>query len=117
MTAGKRLSLSESGPRVEAIVDRAQPRFEHVRVDLRRREVGVAEHQLNRAQVGAAFEQMRGERVAEDVRTQRARQSGLQRVLLQDLPEADAAERAAAGVEEQTRRGAPVEQIAAAAIC
>ena len=63
---------SRSGTRVEAIVDRPQPRLEHVRVDLRRRQIGVAEHHLDRAQIGAAFEQMRRERMAQDVRAERA---------------------------------------------
>ena len=73
---GKRLSLSESRARVKAIVDRAQPRLEHVRVDLRRRQIGVAEHHLDGAQVGAALEQVRRERVAQHVRAERARQAG-----------------------------------------
>src|SRR3954447_17697365 len=47
MSAGKRFTLSESGPRVEAIVHAAQPRLQDVRVDLRRRQVGVPEHQLD----------------------------------------------------------------------
>ena len=62
---------------MEAIVDGAQPRFQHVRVDLRRREIGVAEHHLNGAQIGAMFEQMRRERVAQDVRAEPARQPRL----------------------------------------
>src|SRR6185295_5872729 len=99
----KQLSLSESGPRVEAIVDRPEPRFEHVCVDLCGREVGVAEHQLDRTQVRAALEQMRGERVAQHVRAERARQVGFARVLLENLPEPDAAQRAAARVHEQAR--------------
>jgi hypothetical protein len=37
----------------------------YVRVKLGRREIGVAEHLLDAAQVGAALEQMGGERVAE----------------------------------------------------
>src|SRR5437016_5037931 len=92
MSAGKRLSLSESGPRVEAIVDGAEPGLEHVCVYLRRRQIGVAEHQLNRPQIGAPLEQVRRERVPQDVRAQRPRQAGLDRVLLEDLPEPDAAQ-------------------------
>jgi len=37
----------------------------YVGVQLGRGEVGVAEHLLDAAQVGAAFEQMRGERVTQ----------------------------------------------------
>src|SRR5215510_11902118 len=96
----KRLSLADSRAWVKPIVDRAQPRLEHVRVDLCGREISVAEHHLDRAQVGAAIEQMRGERMPQDVRTERTRKSGLASVLLQDLPEADARERAATSVDE-----------------
>jgi len=39
-----------------------------VRVELRRRQVGVAEHLLDGAQVGASLQQVRGERVAQEVR-------------------------------------------------
>src|SRR6185436_18894578 len=57
--AGKRLSLAESRPRVETVIDRAEPRLEHMRVDLRRRQIGMAQHQLDGAQIGAALEQVR----------------------------------------------------------
>src|SRR5439155_24656392 len=40
----------------------------YVGVELRRRKVGVAQHLLDRTQVGADFEQMRGEGVPEQVR-------------------------------------------------
>src|SRR5262245_49175127 len=102
---------SRSSTRVETIVDRAQPRVEDVCVDLRRRQIGVAEHQLNRAEVGAALEQVRREGVAQDVRTQRPRQLRGARVALQDLPEPDTAQRTAARVHEQARRRAPLHQL------
>ena len=70
---------------MEPVVDLAQPRLEHVRVDLRRRQIGVAEHQLNRAQVGPPLEQVRGERMAQHVRAQRARQSRLLAVAFEDI--------------------------------
>ena len=76
--------------RVKLVVDGAQPRIEDVRVDLRRRQIAVAEHHLDRAQVGAALEQVRGERMPQHVRAERARHTGPLAVLLQDLPEADA---------------------------
>ena len=47
---------------------RLQSLFEHVRVDLRRRNTGVAEHLLDRAQIGAAIEQVAGESVAQHMR-------------------------------------------------
>ena len=57
-----------SRPRVELPVHRAQRARRQMRVDLRRRDVGVAEHRLHGAQVGAALEQMARERVAQHVR-------------------------------------------------
>src|SRR5207249_1548221 len=54
----KRLSLTESGPRVKPIVDRSQSRLEHMCVDLCRRQVGVAQHHLDGPQIGAVLEQM-----------------------------------------------------------
>jgi hypothetical protein len=53
---------------MEPIIDRTETCFEDVRVDLRRREIGMAEHHLNRAQVGATLEEVRGERVPKHVR-------------------------------------------------
>ena len=47
---------------------RRHPLLEDVRVDLRRRDVGVAEQRLKHAQIGAAREQMRGKGMAQDVR-------------------------------------------------
>ena len=44
------------------------PLGRQVRVDLRRGDVGVAEHLLQRAQVAAAGQQVRGEGVAQRVR-------------------------------------------------
>ena len=53
---------------MKAVVDRPQPRLEHVRVDLRRRQVGVAEHHLDRPEIRAAVEQMRREGMPQHVR-------------------------------------------------
>ena len=50
------------------LVDLPQVLPVDVRVDLRRRNVGVAEHFLHRAEVGAALEQVRRERVPQRVR-------------------------------------------------
>ena len=52
---------------MRAVVDAAQPARIHVAVDLRRRERGVAEQLLDRAEIGAALEQVRSERVAQPV--------------------------------------------------
>src|SRR5438876_8348521 len=97
----KRLSLSESRPRVKPIVDGPQPRLEHVRVNLRGRKVRMPEHHLDRPQIGAAFEQVRGKRVTDHVRTEGTRQVGAAAVSLEELPEPDAAHRLAANVQKQ----------------
>ena len=54
--------------RVRLEVDLAAAAVGDVRVALGRPEVGVAEHLLHRAEIGAALEQVRRERVAEEVR-------------------------------------------------
>src|SRR5262249_41963696 len=95
---------------MKTIVYVPQPRFQHVRVDLGGRQIGVAEHQLNRAQVGAALEEVRRKGMADDVRTERPRQLRLPSVLLQDLPEADARQWPAARVDEEPRRAATLQQ-------
>ena len=74
---------------MELIVDAAHALLEDVRVDLRRGQIGVTEHHLNGAQIGAALEQMRRERVPQHVRAQGLRQTRLPRVALQNLPEPD----------------------------
>src|SRR5436305_9724155 len=84
------LSLAESGPRVEAVIHGLEARLQHVRVNLRGRQIGVAEHHLDRAQVGAALEQMRREGVPQGVRAERAREPGRRTMALEDLPEAHA---------------------------
>src|SRR4051812_22536764 len=48
----------------------------HVRVDLRRRDIGVAEHFLYGAQVGASLQQVRGKRVTKGVRRDRLLDTG-----------------------------------------
>src|SRR6478752_5120798 len=70
-------------------------------IDLGRRDVRVAEHLLDGAEVGAAFEEMGGEGVAEGVRGNRLRDAGAVDVAAEDFPCAHACERLAAGVEKQ----------------
>src|SRR5437667_11530159 len=48
-----RESRSSSGSGVESIVDGAEPCFEHVCIDLCRRQVRMAEHHLDGAQIRA----------------------------------------------------------------
>src|SRR5512132_1076447 len=58
---------SRSGSWMGAVIDAAQTPSVDVAVDLRCRERAVAEPRLDRRQVGAALEQVRGEGVAEPV--------------------------------------------------
>ena len=74
-----------------------------VGVELRGRDVGVAEHLLQRAQVAAARQQVRRERVAQRVRAHLRGQPGRARVALDDLVEPLARQPGAAVVEEQAR--------------
>ena len=75
-----------------------------MRVDLRRGDVGMAEHQLHAAQVGAALEQVAGEGMAQHVRRDARRiDAGGQRRLLQELREALA--RQMAGAAARRERG------------
>ena len=60
--------------RVELAVHRAHGGRRQMRVDLRRRDVGVAQHRLHRAQVGAALEEMAREGMPQGVRRDRAAQ-------------------------------------------
>ena len=73
-----------------------------VRVQLRRRQVGVPEHLLDRAEVGAAFEEVRGEGVAQQVRVDAlGLEPGHGGEPAQDEERPRARERAAPRVEEE----------------
>src|SRR5262249_29162180 len=84
------------GARVGVVVDLLQPVAREVRVHLRRRDVGVAEHLLHRAQIATVREQVRGEAVPEGVRAHLAIEPDRPRVALDDLVEALAGEGPAA---------------------
>src|SRR5688500_14679144 len=82
----------------------------YVRVELRRRQIGVAEHLLDAAQVSASLEQMRGERVTEQVWVDSLRlEPGLLGEAAQDQEGAGAGERPAARVQEELGPVAAVE--------
>ena len=85
---------------MELVVDRTQPGFQDVSIDLRRREVRVAQHHLNGPKIRTAFEQVRSERVPDDMGAERARQAGGRAVAFDDFPEPHAAQRAATRVDE-----------------
>ncbi len=85
-----------------------------VRVALRRSEIRVAEHLLDGAEVGAAFEQMCRERMAEEMGMDATRlEPGPVRELPQDQECSGARQRAAARVQEELRPIPPVEMSAA----
>ena len=91
------------GPRVGVEVDVLQAVRREVGVELRGGDVGVAEHLLQAAQVAAAGEQVRRERVPERVRAHLRGQPRRARVALHDLVEALAGQPGPAVVEEQAR--------------
>src|SRR5687768_14067908 len=92
---------ARSAPRMILPVDAPQVLAIHMGVDLRGGDVGVTEHLLNGAQVGAPFEQMGGEGVPERMWRDVLLDPGLVHVLAQDLPGAHATQRLAAGVQQQ----------------
>src|SRR4051794_11424080 len=79
---------SPSFSRVMLIDCVTQAALHNVCVNLCGAEIGVAQHQLYASQVGAAFEQVGGEGVAQDVRTQRLINAGGFSMDAQQLPEA-----------------------------
>ncbi len=92
------------GTRVMCFVNLLQPFFDHVRVDLRRGNIGVAQHQLDRAQICAALQKMRCKTVAQHVRGRTNTQSGLTPIRRENLPNTDAAERRTTAVNEKRCR-------------
>src|SRR4051794_28021861 len=100
ISLGFRTAALRMGMRLE--VQLAPPPIGYVRVELGRREVRVAEHLLHAAQVGSPLEEMRRERVAEQVGMDAARlEPGLLGEPPQDEERAGAGERAAARVQEE----------------
>ena len=96
--------------RVGLEVEVAPPPVRDVRVQLGGGEVGVAEHLLDAAEVGAALEQVRCEGVPQQVRVDAPRlEPGLLCEAAQDQEGAGAGERAALCVEEQLGPVAAVE--------
>ena len=77
-----------------------------VRVDLRGRDVGVAQHRLHTPEIRSASEQVRRERVPQPVRVHRVREPDGERVTAHDLPESLPRQRLPAGRwKEETRFG------------
>ena len=113
--AGRETTRAPPRVRVRLEVQLAAAAIGYVRVELGRREVGVAEHLLDAAQVGAALEQVGRERVAQQVRVDAlGLEPGLRGEAPQDQERAGAGQAAALGVEEQLGPVAAVEVRAAA---
>ena len=106
--------LAPAGMRMGLEVHLAAAPVRDVRVALRRPEVGVPQHLLHRAEVGAAFEEVGRERVAEEVRVHSTRlEAGPVGQLAEDEERAGARERPAARVQEQLRAVATIKVRAA----
>ena len=100
--------------RVRLEVDLAATAIRDVRIALGRPEVGVAEHLLNGSQVGAAFEEMRRERMAEEMGMHASRlETRSICKLSEDHERPGPCQRATARVQEELRPVSPVEMWAA----
>src|SRR5436853_5052817 len=104
-----------AGARVGGEVDLLEAIAGEVGVHLRGRDVGVAEHLLDRSQVAAAGEGVGGEAVAQGVWAHLAGETSVASMALDDLVEALAGERAAAEVDEKLGLVAVADQLRAAA--
>ena len=97
---------------------RRETRALYMGVDLGGRNIGVAEHRLDRAQIGAAVEQVAGEGMAQHVRRDPGRvDAGGRRQLLEQLGEALAGQVAgcarATGTDRRRPFGAPGQEMVA----
>src|SRR5687768_13446895 len=67
-------------PGMKLVIQLLQPSPRDVSVDLRRRDVRMAEHQLDAAEIGAVLEEMGRKRVPEHVRRDVRADAGIARV-------------------------------------
>ena len=94
---------SGSGPRMGLLIDRHQPVNADVRIDLRRRERGVAEDLLDAAEVSAALEQVGGRRMPQSVRTGVRNRAGCGDPGMDDPADGARVDPAASRAEEERR--------------
>src|SRR5271166_5733354 len=87
-----------------SLVNLLQALFHNVSIDLRFGNIAVTEHQLDRAKIGAAFQEMRGKTVTKHVRRKRHTQTRLTAVSGEYLPDTDAAETTTATIQEKNGR-------------
>src|SRR3954465_1219864 len=90
-----------SGPRVKLLVNGAQVLAVDVRVNLRGRDVDMTQHLLHRPEIRAAFQQMRGERMAQRMWRDGLGDACLVDVFAEDLPRSHSRQRLAARVEKK----------------
>ena len=102
-----------SFPRMMLAVHFFKARAVDMRINLRRRNIGVAEHRLNGSQIRATFEQMGGERMAQGVRRHALIDPRRQRIATDKLPEALPAERLARTIGKNERAGVALEETVA----
>ncbi len=103
-------AFAPPGVRMRLEVHLAAPAVGDVCVPLGRAEVGVTEHLLDRSEVRAALEQMRRERVAQEVRVDAAGlETGAVGELAQDEERAGSGQRTATRVQEELGAVAAVE--------
>src|ERR1041384_6180852 len=88
-------------------VDAAQVVPIHMGIDLGGREIGVSEHLLQRAEIGATFQQMGGEGVPEGVGRHPPRDPGAPRNPLDDTPRSHPRQGSAARVEQHASPALP----------
>src|SRR5215831_20847398 len=97
------------------VVDRFEPGAVDVRVDLRRGQVRMSEHLLDRPQVRAALDEVGGKRMAQLVRRGHPSNPRLERVPPKQLPKTLARERTPARGHEEGSRFLPSQQRVASA--
>src|SRR6266478_10052845 len=90
-----------SRPRVMRLVDFLQALLYRMRVNLRCRNISVPQHELDGAQIRSPLQEMRGKAVTEFMRSQPSAQTQLDAVIMQHLPDGDAAEPPTASRQEQ----------------
>src|SRR5256885_11104105 len=101
--------------RVRLEIHLSTPPIGYVGIELRRGEIRVTQHLLDRAEIGAPLEEVRGEGVPQEVRVDAFRlEPGFRRQAAQDQERAGAGQPAALGVEEELRAVAGIEEWAAA---
>src|SRR6185369_14376747 len=81
-----------SRPRVMRFVNLLQALLDHVRVNLRRGNTRVAQHELDRTEVRTAFQKVRGKTVAQLMRRKLSAQTQANSIIVQNPPNGYAAE-------------------------